>query len=66
MARQAATLDDLVQQARTHAPIRVAVVAAEQGLVLKTVQEAASLGLIEPRLIGDPEAILACAKEAGV
>lgn len=66
MARQAATLDDLVQQARTHAPIRVAVVAAEQGLVLKTVQEAASFGLIEPRLIGDRDAILACAKEAGV
>ena len=64
MVSQAATLKDLVEAAQAHAPIRVAVVAADQGLVLETVREAASLGLIEPRLIGDPDAILACAEDA--
>lgn len=66
MANQAETLKDLVEAAQAHAPIRVAVVAADQGLVLETVREAASLGLIEPRLIGDPDGILACAKDAHV
>ena len=66
MVSQAATLKDLVEAAQAHAPIRVAVVAADQGLVLETVREAASLGLIEPRLIGDPDAILACAEDAHV
>ena len=64
MVNQAETLKDLVEAAQAHAPIRVAVVAADQGLVLETVREAASLGLIEPRLIGDPDAILACAEDA--
>ena len=59
-----ANLSDLINQAQACAPIRVAVVAADQGLVLETVREAVSLGLIEPRLIGDPDAILVCAKEA--
>tara|TARA_R110002110_G_scaffold156564_5_gene351684 strand:- start:3609 stop:4610 length:1002 start_codon:yes stop_codon:yes gene_type:complete len=66
MVSQAATLDDLIKRAKAHPPIRVAVVAADQGLVLKTVREATSLGLIEPRLIGDPDAILACAGDAGI
>ena len=66
MVNQAETLKDLVEAAQAHAPIRVAVVAADQGLVLETVREAASLGLIEPRLIGDPDGILACAKDAHV
>lgn len=66
MVDHPATLDDLVALAKERAPIRVAVVAAAQGLVLETVQEAAALGLIEPRLIGDPDAILACAASSNV
>jgi phosphotransacetylase len=66
MANHPATLDDLVARAKECAPIRVAVVAADQGLVLQTVQEAVTLGLIEPRLVGDPDAILACAEAARV
>lgn len=56
-------LDELVARARRHPAIRVAVVAAAQGLVLKTVKEATSLGLIEAKLIGDRDAILQCAKD---
>ena len=66
MPSQVGTLDDLGARAQAYAPIRVAVVAADQGLVLQAAQEAASLGLIEPRLIGDPEAILAAAEGASV
>lgn len=66
MVSQAATLDDLLKRAKAHAPIRVAVIAADQGLVLKTVREAISLGLIESRLVGDPDAILACADAVGM
>lgn len=66
MVSQAATLDHLIERARPQAPIRIAVVAAEQRIVLQTVKRAASLGLIEPRLIGDPDAIRACAEDADV
>ncbi|MEQ9145602.1 MAG: bifunctional enoyl-CoA hydratase/phosphate acetyltransferase [Parvibaculaceae bacterium] len=66
MAKPAATLGDLTDRARAHPPIRVAVIAADQGLVLETVWEATSLGLIEPHLVGDPDAILACAGDAEV
>ncbi len=61
-----ATLEDLVVRAKAQGPIRVAVVAADQGLVLESVQQAVALGLIEPRLIGDPDAILACADAVGM
>ncbi|KUO65391.1 MAG: phosphate acetyltransferase [Alphaproteobacteria bacterium BRH_c36] len=64
MARSPSNLDELVARARTHPPIRVAIVAAAQGLALKTVKEATSLGLIEAKLIGDRDAILQCAKDA--
>lgn len=66
MVSQAATIDDLLERAKAHSPIRVAVIAADQGLVLKTVREAFSLGLIERRLVGDPGAILACADAVGM
>ena len=66
MVSQAATLEDLVARAANHAPIRVAVIAADQGLVLKSVAQAKAAGLIEPHLIGDPEAIISCAKDADV
>lgn len=66
MTNHPATLDDLIARAKERAPIRVAVVAADQGLVLESVQEAVALGLIEPRLVGDPDAILACANAVGM
>lgn len=68
MFSQAANLDDLIARAQAQAqePVRVAVIAANQGLVLQTVQEAASLGLIEPRLIGNPDAILTQARNAKI
>lgn len=66
MADHPATLTDLIARARTRPAIRVAVAAAEQGLVLQSVHEAVSMGLIEPRLIGEPEAIAACAEEVGL
>ncbi len=65
-SKAATTLDDLLNRAKTRPPIRVAVVAADQALVLQTIKEATSLGLIVPRLIGDPDAILAGAKEIGL
>ncbi len=64
MARSPANMDELVARARTHPPIRVAVVAAAQGLVLKTVRQATSLGLIEAKLIGNRDAILQSANDA--
>lgn len=65
MAEPIATLDDLVKRAQAHDPIRVAVVAAEQDLVIESVHQAASLGLVAPRFIGDPSAIETSAAEAG-
>ncbi len=59
------TLSDLVRQARDHAPIRVAVVDAAQGLVVETLREAHNLGIVEPRLIGVPEAIAAACRTLG-
>lgn len=65
MASPAANLRNLIERAKSHAPIRAAVIAAGQELVLQALQEAVSIGLVEPRLIGDPDAILACARDAG-
>jgi phosphotransacetylase len=50
-------LEHVVEEARTHDPIRVAVVNAAQTVTLESVREAASLGLAQPHLIGHPEAI---------
>jgi phosphate acetyltransferase len=58
-------LDVLVAQARQLGPVRVAVVDAAQGLVIETLREAHGLGIIEPRLVGDPEAIHSAAKDLG-
>lgn len=66
MARSITNLQELIARAQAQPPIRVAVVAAGQGLVLDSVREAASLGLIAPRLIGNPDAIRAGAKKAGI
>ncbi|MCT2401997.1 MULTISPECIES: bifunctional enoyl-CoA hydratase/phosphate acetyltransferase [Novosphingobium] len=52
-------LQRLVEQATGLGPIRVAVADAAQSEVLETMREAQGLGLVEPRLVGDPEAIAA-------
>jgi phosphotransacetylase len=57
MAGTLGALSDLIGQAREFEPIRVAIVDAAQGLVIETLREAHALGIVEPRLIGVPEAI---------
>lgn len=51
------TLQHLVDQARSFGPIRVAVVDAAQAVVIETLREAHSLGIVEPRLIGNAGSI---------
>jgi phosphotransacetylase len=50
-------LNQLVEQASSLGPLRVAVVDAAQGVVIQTLREAHALGFVEPRLIGDAVAI---------
>lgn len=57
MREQFRHLTPLVDRARSLEPIRVAVVEAAQQVVIETVREACELGFVEPRLIGDAEAI---------
>ncbi len=57
MTERFGTLQDLIDQSKKFEPIRVAVVDAAQGLVIETLREAHALGIVEPRLIGAPEAI---------
>nr|WP_169800954.1 bifunctional enoyl-CoA hydratase/phosphate acetyltransferase [Novosphingobium naphthalenivorans] len=59
MAPPAPHLQRLVEQATGLGPIRVAVADAAQSEVLETMREAQGLGLVEPRLVGDPEVIAA-------
>lgn len=63
MAVRINTLEDLVDQAQGLEPIRVAVVDAAQGLVIETLREAHALGMVEPRLIGSPEAIASACRD---
>ncbi len=65
MTRPPRSLQQLVDQAKTFGPIRVAVADAAQDLVIETMREAQGLGLIEPRLVGEPDAIRRVAAEAG-
>lgn len=65
MAERFKTLKDFVTQAGNLPPVRVAVVDAAQGLVVEALREAHELGLIEPRLIGAPEAIKQACGEIG-
>ena len=65
MAKRLETLSDLVAQARKRSPIRVAVVDAAQGLVVETLREAVTLGIVDPRLIGDANAIKRACAQAG-
>lgn len=63
MTAQIGTLKYLIGQAQKFEPIRVAVVDAAQGLVIDTLREAHALGIVEPRLVGDPEAISSACKD---
>jgi phosphotransacetylase len=55
----------LIEQAKTQGPVRLAVVGAGQGLVLDGLQQAKTLGLVEPCLIGNAAEISALAKQHG-
>ncbi len=61
----AQTLQHLTDQAKSFAPIRVAVVDAAQGVVIETLREAHTLGIVEPRLIGDADSIAAMCEAQG-
>lgn len=58
-------LQHLVDQAKAIAPIRVAVVDAAQAVVIETLRQAQTLGIVEPRLLGDAESIAALCKAQG-
>ncbi len=58
-------MQSLIERAKTKGPIRLAVVGAGQGLVLDGLQEAKSLGLVEPCLIGNAREITELAKRHG-
>ncbi|MET4805022.1 bifunctional enoyl-CoA hydratase/phosphate acetyltransferase [Limibacillus sp. MBR-115] len=64
MADNLHNLNELIEQARAFEPIRVAVVDAAQGLVIETLRDAQSMGIVEPLMIGDPEAIQGLCKDA--
>lgn len=58
-------MQHVVSRARVNGPIRLAVVGADRGLVLDALQQAKSLGLVEPCLIGNVSAIADLAKQHG-
>ena len=65
MTRMLETLDDLFALVEDAPPLRVGVVCAEQVAVLETVRDAKARGLIEPLLIGDPDAIVDTGRKIG-
>ena len=65
MAIEIKCMQDLIDRAKTSGPIRLAVVGAGQGLVLEGLQQAKSLGLVEPCLIGNAREIADLAKKHG-
>lgn len=58
-------MQGLIERAKAKGPIRLAVVGAGQGLVLDGLQQAKSLGLVEPCLIGNAQEIADLAKQHG-
>lgn len=58
-------LDEIIEQARRFGPKRVAVAAAANALVLRSIKQAEGLGLISPLLVGNREEILAEADAVG-
>ena len=65
MSEPIAHLKDLIDQARSLPPVRVAVVDASQPVVIESLIEAQALGMVEPWLLGDPAAIGAACAELG-
>ncbi len=65
MMAQLRHLKPVVDRARALDPIRVAVVGAEQQVVIETLREACELGFVEPRLIGQAEALAAASDAVG-
>ncbi|HWB49696.1 MAG TPA: bifunctional enoyl-CoA hydratase/phosphate acetyltransferase [Stellaceae bacterium] len=57
------SLQQLVNKAKALGAVRVAIAAGAQDLIIETVREAQGLGLIEPKLVGDPDAIRRFAAE---
>lgn len=58
-------LDEIVERARRYGPKRVAVAAAANALVLRSIKQAEELGLITPLLVGHRDEILAEAEAVG-
>lgn len=56
-------LQHLIERASNLDPVRVAVVDAAQSVVLETLRDAVTLGFVEPRLVGEPDAMLALCRE---
>lgn len=61
----AVRMQSLIERAKTKDPIRLAVVAAAQGLLLDGLQQAKTAGLVEPCLIGNPQETANLAKQHG-
>ncbi len=60
------TLNDLLEKAKMQDKMKLSVAAAQDGEVLAAVVEAAEMGLVEPILVGDENAIRNIAKENGI
>lgn len=58
-------LDEIIEEAKRFGPKRVAVAAAANALVLRSIQHSEALGLIQPLLVGRREEILHEAKAIG-
>lgn len=56
---------ELINRACSHSPARTAVVNAVNAVVMESVRDASTAGLIEPVLIGEPGAVAAAASEVG-
>jgi phosphotransacetylase len=65
MTQPPRSLQQVVDGARAFGPVRVAVADAAQDLIIETLRKAQSLGLIEPWLVGNPDAIRRAAADVG-
>ena len=59
------SLQQVLDRTRGFGPIRIAVACAAQDVIIETIRDARGLGLIEPRLVGDRDAIRHAAAEVG-
>lgn len=65
MSNDISSLQHLVDLAAHKQAIRIAVVDAAQDVVIETIKEAASLGMVDPILIGERESIVRICKRVG-